>query len=236
MADGKYKAPGRNWDYTPGSAKTADEIVAIGDVIGVVINDIAANAQGAVAVEGVFALPCDTVGFAQGVKVYWDSTASQATETPSNNRYIGTVAKAATTANSTVDVYLKPDGRVEAEAIGGATITVGDETTDVINVAVQLTDENDADLAVAANLPIYLASDTAGLNYHATGVDSWAIGTDGSLLADGGDSVVAGRVTSEADGDFDLDLTHSGAETVYLVVVLPNGKLAVSGAITFDGS
>jgi len=40
-------------------------------------------------------------------------------------------------------------------------------------------------------------------------------------------------VISEADGDIDVDITDSGTPTMYLVLVLPNGKLAVSDAITF---
>jgi len=40
-------------------------------------------------------------------------------------------------------------------------------------------------------------------------------------------------LTSEADGDIDVAITDSGAPTYYLAVVLPNGKLNVSGAITF---
>jgi hypothetical protein len=119
--------------------------------------------------------------------------------------------------------------------VGGATFTIGTEAANVINVAVQLTDGTD-DIAAAANVRIYLSSVATGLDFEATGPDSWAIGTDGSLLADGGDSVIAGQVVSEADGDFDLDITKSGADTFYLVVVLPNGGIAVSGAITFDAT
>ncbi|MBI3947119.1 MAG: phage major capsid protein [Armatimonadetes bacterium] len=41
------------------------------------------------------------------------------------------------------------------------------------------------------------------------------------------------ELVSEADGDVDINITESGAKSFYLVLVLPNGKLAPSGAITF---
>ena len=39
-------------------------------------------------------------------------------------------------------------------------------------------------------------------------------------------------LTSESDGDIDIDFTDSGAQTVYLVLVMPNGRLVISSAIT----
>lgn len=38
---------------------------------------------------------------------------------------------------------------------------------------------------------------------------------------------------SESDGDIDISISESGAKTMYLVLVMPNGRLVVSGAITF---
>ena len=116
----------------------------------------------------------------------------------------------------------------------GVTWTVGAEAANVINVAGQITDAAGNDMATVTPLDIYLATTSAGTDFHATGVDSWAIGTDGSLLADGGDSVIAAKVIPEADGDFDIDMTHVGAETVYCIARMPNGSIDASDAITFD--
>jgi hypothetical protein len=58
-----------------------------------------------------------------------------------------------------------------------------------------------------------------------------AIGTDGLAIP-----VVAGKawqLTSESDGDIDITFTETGAKTMYLVLVLPTGKLVISTAITF---
>ena len=41
------------------------------------------------------------------------------------------------------------------------------------------------------------------------------------------------QLVSESDGDIDINITETGTPTFYLVLVLPNGKLAASGAITF---
>lgn len=46
-------------------------------------------------------------------------------------------------------------------------------------------------------------------------------------------SVKAFDLVSEADGDIDVLITDAGTPTFYLAVVLPNGTLNVSGAITF---
>ena len=47
----KYIQEGKNVDYTPGSAVTAGDVVVQGDLVGVAKLDIAANRQGALAVE-----------------------------------------------------------------------------------------------------------------------------------------------------------------------------------------
>ena len=118
-------------------------------------------------------------------------------------------------------------------AIGGATFTIGAESANVINVAIQLTDGNGDDLARAGQVFVYLSADAGGQTTgsgvgHPTGL---AIGTDGfyqQMIAN-----LAGLCTSETDGDIDLNITNTGTGTQYLIVVLPSGKLVASGAITF---
>ena len=119
-------------------------------------------------------------------------------------------------------------------AVNIASLTVGTEAADVINVAIQLKDAQGNDMAVHSSVFAYLSNDANG-NAIATNAPSggWAIGTDGLLIP-----VVtnkAAQLVSEADGDIDITITEAGAYTVYLIVVLPNGKLAASGAITFAG-
>jgi hypothetical protein len=110
--------------------------------------------------------------------------------------------------------------------------SVGTEAANVINVALQFQDANGIDVAVPVGCKFYLADDSAGLTPSATAPDGGiAIGTDGALIEWAAN--LSGIVVSEADGDVDIDITESGVATWYLVVVLPNGKLDVSAAITF---
>lgn len=116
-----------------------------------------------------------------------------------------------------------------------AEFSIGAEAANVINVAVQLKDPVDGkpiDRAVA--VPFYLSSDSAGQVLEATGPTSIAIGTDGVVIPNGGDSKVAGMLVSEEDGDIDIDITlSSGADTFYLNLVMPDGRIVTSAAITF---
>jgi len=116
--------------------------------------------------------------------------------------------------------------------LGAPGFMVGAQGGDVINVAVQLKDVAGVDLAVRASLLAYLSDDANGDTVAGTAPSGGAaIGTDGVSIP-----LVAGKaflLTSEADGDIDINITEAGADTWYLVLVMPNGRLAVSGAITF---
>lgn len=112
----------------------------------------------------------------------------------------------------------------------GATITPGAE--DSGTVAIQLTDGAGADLAVRGSVFAYLSDDANGDSIAGTAPDGGvAIGADGLLIPIVADK--AFQLVSEADGDIDLAITESGADTWYLIIVLPTGKLVASTAITF---
>lgn len=114
----------------------------------------------------------------------------------------------------------------------GATIVVGTEATNVINVTVQLTDGNGADLAVRGAVMFYLSDDANGDSHSGTAPSGGiAIGTDGVCIEWAANT--AGMLISESDGDIDIDITDTGTPTFYLILVMPNGKLVASGAITF---
>lgn len=124
----------------------------------------------------------------------------------------------------------------ELNALDGAPFdvdfTIGAEAANVINVGIQLNDAGGSALAARASVFAYLSDDANGDSIAATAPDGgWAIGTDGLLIP-----VVANKaaqLVSESDGDIDIDITESGALTVYLILVLPNGLLVASTAITF---
>lgn len=110
--------------------------------------------------------------------------------------------------------------------------TIGTEAANAITVNVQVNDGAGAAMATASAFNMWLASDSAGLNPDATEPDtSVAAGTDGAIVKLGTGVYF---VTTEADGDLDIVITHAGgADTWYMAILLPNGKLAVSSAITF---
>ena len=110
--------------------------------------------------------------------------------------------------------------------------TIGAEAANVINVGIQLNDAGGTALATRASLLAYLSDDANGDSIAATAPDgNVAVGTDGLCMHMITDKLFV--LTSEADGDIDLDIGESGADTWYLILVLPNGLLVASTAITF---
>ena len=121
-----------------------------------------------------------------------------------------------------------------AGRLGGATITVGTEAATVINVGIQLNDEAGTAMAERASLMAYVSDDANGDSVAATAPDTVAIGTDGLAIP-----LVANKcflLTSEADGDIDVNFTNAAADTFYLILVMPDGSLVASGAITHAGA
>lgn len=114
---------------------------------------------------------------------------------------------------------------------GTPTITVGSESGDVINVAVQLKDAAGENVASAHVVRAWL-SDSAGGEVTSTAPSgSVAIGTNGVVIAEHTAKthlVVAGN----ASGQFDINITEAGARTWYLNLEY-QGKLFSSAAITF---
>lgn len=117
----------------------------------------------------------------------------------------------------------------------GAVFSVGAEAADVINVSVQLIDkDNGNELAERIGFAFYLASNSTGDTKASAPNGGIAIGTDGVMIE--WETNVSGLLISENDGDVDIDLTSTAAGTWYLVVVMPDGQLYVSPAITFNAS
>ena len=124
----------------------------------------------------------------------------------------------------------------ELNALNGmpldATIVVGTIAGDIINVTIQLEDADGADLAVRGSIQAYLSDDANGDSIAGTAPNgNVAVGTDGLCIPLIADKFF--QLTSEADGDIDLDIEDSGTPTYYLILILPNGKLLTSDAITF---
>lgn len=116
-------------------------------------------------------------------------------------------------------------------AVAGVSITVGTENTNVRAITIQLKDGQGADLAIRGSVHIAVFADANGDAFVATGGSTGiAVGTDGALLP-----IVTKKLflaVSEADGDIDLTWTDTGTEAAYLGIILPNGKLVISAALT----
>jgi hypothetical protein len=109
--------------------------------------------------------------------------------------------------------------------------TIGAEAADVITVSIQLVDrQNGGEITEHVGLMWYLSADANGNAIGTAPSGGTAAGTDGLLIE--WTANLAGMVISEADGDIDIAMTEAGALTNYLVLVMPDGKLYVSGAIT----
>ena len=100
-----YVQDGDLLDYTPGSAVAAGEVVVIGSLVGVAPRAIAANALGALAVEGVYEIPCATGATgAQGSAISYYATSGVAHA--STGTAAGKLAKARLAADTSVQVLL----------------------------------------------------------------------------------------------------------------------------------
>lgn len=145
-------------------------------------------------------------------------------------------ASALLAANNLSDVGTKATARSNLgvyEKMGTPAFVIGAEAGgDTINVGIQLKDSAGDDLAVRGSVLAYLSDDANGDSVAATAPSGGvAIGTDGlaiPLVAD-----KAFLLTSEADGDIDLDIVEAAGDTWYLILVMPDGKLVASNAITF---
>jgi predicted RecA/RadA family phage recombinase len=108
MAD--YVQAGCLIDHTPSSAVAVGGVVVLNDLVCVAPVAIAANALGAVAVDGVWSMPkaaaASNKAISQGALVYWDATNGNITTTSTDNKRAGKAAKAASTTDTTVQVII----------------------------------------------------------------------------------------------------------------------------------
>lgn len=100
-----YVQDGDLLDYTPGSAVAAGEVVVIGSLVAVAPRPIAANALGALAIDGVWSMPCASGATgAQGSAINWYATSGVAHA--STGVAAGKLAKARLADDTTVHVIL----------------------------------------------------------------------------------------------------------------------------------
>jgi predicted RecA/RadA family phage recombinase len=115
MNNYQQKGEAITWTNGTGSDVVAGQVVAVGNMIGVAIENIAAAASGSVAVEGVFSnIPKVTAAvFVQGEKLIWDSSAAKFDDslaTPATGDITGACVAwvAGTSSDTTCTIKLTP--------------------------------------------------------------------------------------------------------------------------------
>lgn len=104
-----YIERGENLTVTALKAVASGGGMLVGAMFGVASTDCAVGQEVAMVRLGVFTLnkaAGTSLGWAQGVKLYWDNTALNVTTTASGNTLIGFAANAALAADTTGDVML----------------------------------------------------------------------------------------------------------------------------------
>lgn len=116
--------------------------------------------------------------------------------------------------------------------VANAVYTIGADAGTTITINIQLNNAAGTPMAIRNTLFAYLSDDANGDSIVATAPSGgWAAGTDGLVIP-----VIAGKaafLTSEADGDIDIVITESGTKNLYMIIVLPNGKIVPSTVIAF---
>lgn len=131
------------------------------------------------------------------------------------------------------------NARFETGELGGVRfVNISPEASNARTVSLQLLDRESRDLAQRAAVMAYLSSDPNGDVLEAASSTLSITGTgDGVVVPLSANNTLGNTalmLVSEADGDINVTITQtSGADTIYLVVILPNGELAVSPAIVF---
>jgi hypothetical protein len=114
-----------------------------------------------------------------------------------------------------------------------ATITVGTAVSHAYPVYIQLLGPSGVDMKYSSIIGAYLSTDTAGDTMasatHSAGFD---ILTDGTILVEHTADVYQ-TLKSETDGDIGLTITLQASYTVYLNVILPNGRVITSSALAY---
>ncbi len=109
MAGAVFIQEGSAIDHTPSSDLPAGTVVVQAELVGVVVQAIAANELGALKVEGIFQFPkksTDTVN--TGDDMFWDDTLDEATTNAASgaNKLMGKAVKDAGSGVLTVDIRL----------------------------------------------------------------------------------------------------------------------------------
>lgn len=120
------------------------------------------------------------------------------------------------------------------DAFGVASFTIGAKQTNTINVAGLLKDARGQTVTGACVAKVYLSDNADGSTLTATvPTSNLAIGTKGIILG----TLTTNKcveILTDSSGHFDINIVQTASPvTYYMVVVLPDGSITISLAITF---
>jgi predicted RecA/RadA family phage recombinase len=104
----KFHQRGERMTFTASADQTAGDVILVGAVIGMVVDDTASGDKGVLIVDGVVSgAPSDTgAAWSLGDQLYWDGTNKKFTKTATSNTACAKAAKAKASADSTCTVWL----------------------------------------------------------------------------------------------------------------------------------
>jgi len=118
------------------------------------------------------------------------------------------------------------------DCVYDCTISVGDTHANTVAATIQLKNFEGNNLTVPANVKAYLSEVATGLDF-----SDVTLTTDLSASVGDREIVVAYKLyqlVSNASGVITISISYStGADDLYLVVVMPNGKKVVSSKFEF---
>jgi len=101
-----YVKDGKTVEFTAGAAYDSGDVVILGNLAGVVIDDVDSGDVGVARLYGVVKLAKATGVITLGQKLYWDSSAENVTTTAAGNTYIGCAFAAYASGDTIVKVQL----------------------------------------------------------------------------------------------------------------------------------
>jgi hypothetical protein len=119
------------------------------------------------------------------------------------------------------------------DQIADATFVVGTQAGDQITVTVQLKDSTGSNLIVRGNVLAYISNDVNGDTIVSSGTFTGIYFNNGLAIPITPGTTKAFMLTSGSNGAVNVIAEDTGTSTMYLIVVLPNGLLKASTAITF---
>lgn len=113
----RFLQTGETLNYTPNADTPAGTVVVQGDLLGVAVNDIAANKLGAISVEGVWLIEKGAGAISAGAKLWWNPTDKVVTATKGALSVVaGKAAYAALSGDAYVAVLLNEGVSADAPA------------------------------------------------------------------------------------------------------------------------